>query len=549
EKSIEVYKEIINKSQQIQDKNNAVQQLADVLYSIHRYREGIELLENWMKNNKDSYKEDETACKLAKFYLQTGNKDEAWLLLERYLEKGSQNAFNALLDLAMKSGESDKLLSSLESHRTRFKSSVYANHVADCYLALGRKDKAIEAIKENKFYDKDIALLRKLSDIQISDKKIDDAIESLDKLVTLIPTDNQAIRKLGHCYFLKGYKEKAVEIWKQPIKRRYGGNQESYMNFTAILIEHQLLDQALEAFEEARTKLRQDTLFAEEKAAVLEALGRNKEAMEEYLKVLKEGIYKSEIFDKLYNANIDNFSLEKSLIAMNKDNYNQAIKQALIELYFRKANIKDIDKLVNLVDDESAIFFDDLFYDRLRQEALLVPEDFHFTLIKKVMDSRKESSLELKLAALILKMPEYCEKWQIDSYDYAKQAAESDVIADSDLKFELYLKMAEFAFKYMKSPKEADKYLGLLLKQKLIRPSKKLIIEAQLMRAMLNTYMSDFSKSEEILNNIGSILEKADREGGLSRLEQEEFLMQQKVEKARLKSHIGQYQEALDSLK
>ena len=549
EKAIEIYKEIISKSSHIQDKHKAIHQLADILYSIHRYREGIELLEDWMKKNPNSYKEDETACKLAKFYLQTGNKDEAWLLLERHLEKGSQNAFDALLDLAMKSGEIDKLLNSLESHRTRFKSSVYSNHIADCYLALGRKDKAIEAIKENKDYDQDIVLLRKLSDIQISDKKIDEAINSLEKLVKLIPTDNQSIRKLGHCYFLKGNKEKAIEIWKQPINRRFGANQESYMNFTSILIEHKLLEQALEAFEEARYKLRQDTLFAEEKAAILEALGREKEAMEEYLKVLIDGIYKSEIFDKLYNANIDNFSLENRLIDLNKRNFNQAIKQALIELYFRKAKIEDIDKLVNLVDDESAIFFDDLFYDRLKQEALLVPEDFHFSLIKKVMNSRKDSSLELKLAALILKMPEYCEKWKKESYEYAKRAAESEVIADSELKFELYLKLAEYTFEFMKSPDEADKYIGLLLKQKLIRPSKNLIVEAQLMRAMLNTYMSNFSKAEEILNTVGSTLENADKEGGLTRLEQEEFIMQQKVEKARLKTHMGEYQEALDFLK
>ena len=480
--------------------------------------------------------------------MQVGNKDEAWFLLESHLEKGSKAAFNALLDISIKSGEIDKLLNTLENKRNRLRASMYVSFVADCYLAIGRKDKAIEAIKEHKYYVQDITLLRKISDIQISDNKIDDAIESLDKLMKLIPSDNQTNRKLGHCYFLKGDKKKALEIWRLPLKRPYGASQEVYMNYTTILIEHQLLEQALKAFEEARLILRNDTIFAEEKAAVLEALGRNKEAKEENLKVLSEGIYKQEIFDKLYTDKVDDFSLEKRLIDMNKGGYNQAIRQALIEFYFRKAKVNDIEKLVKLVDDESSIFFDDLFYDRLRQEALLVPEEFHFTLIKRVMESRRDSSLELKLAALILKMPEYNEKWQKEAYEYAKKTAESEVVADSELKVELYIKLAEFAFYYMKSPKEADKYLSLVMKRNIIVAPKSMILEAKLIRAMISTYMSDFSKSEKLLNEVADIIGNSDRDGGLSRLEQEEFLMYQKVELARLNTHMGKYQEALNSL-
>ena len=548
DKAIEVNREIIEKSKSLSDKTNAKIELVDILYSIHRYREGIELLEDWVKNNDDTTKSDELACKLAMFYLQSGNKDEAWLLLEKHLERGSKKAFNTLLDLAIKSGEVDKLLSSLESHRTRLRGSVYTTYVADCYLALGRKDKAIDAIKDNKYYTSDTILLKKLADIQISANKIDDAIESLDRLMKMLPSDKQTNRKLGHCYFLKGDKPKAVDIWKLPLNRPYNRNLEEYTDYTSILIEHQLLEKALEAFDEARGAIGPDTLFAEEKAAVLEALGREKEAMEENLKALAHGIYKSEIFDKLYKAKIDGFSLENRLISLNSYD-NQSIKQALIEFYFRKARIADIEKLVKLIDEESAIFFDELFYDRLRQEALLVPEDFHFSLIKRIMDSRKDSALELKLASLILKMPEYNEKWQKDAYKYAKKAAESEYVADSTLKYQLYLKLAEFAFDYMKSPKEAEKYLALLLKRNLPSPSKSEIIEAKLMRAKINTYMSEFAKSEEILNDAKMSIESSNVYGGLTRLEQEDYLMQQKIETARLKTHMGQYQEALNSLK
>ena len=546
DKAIEMYKEVIEKSSSEEEKNTAKLQLVEVLYSVHRYREGIELLEDWVK--KDSQNVD-LVRKLAHFYLQTGNKDEAWLLLERFVEKGEKKAFDDLLDLAIRSGEVDKLLNTLDSHRTKLKSSVYSSYIADCYMALGRKDKAIEALKDNKDYDKDISILKKLSDIQISANLIDDAITTLEQLVSYLPTDWQSLRKLGHCYYIKNNKQKAVDVWKRPLRRRYGSSQELYINFTAVLIEHQMLEEALEAFDEARNALHQDTLFAEEKAAVLEALGREKEAMEENLNVLSDGIYKPEVFEKLYKAKIEGFSLEKRLISLNSGNFNQAIIQALIELYFRNAQMADIDKMVALVDSQSAIFFDDLFYDRLRQEALLVPEEFHFALMKKMMDARKDSALELKLAALMLKMPEYCEKWQKEAYEYAKNAAESKIIADSVLKYELYLKLAEFSFYYLKSPKEADNYLSMLVNSTKISPSKKKIIEAKLMSAMLHTYMSDFPKSEEILDEVGSILDRNDSDNGLRRLEQEEFLMQQKVEVARLKAHMGQYQEALDSLK
>ncbi|MBQ3644905.1 MAG: tetratricopeptide repeat protein [Candidatus Riflebacteria bacterium] len=545
DKAIDIYKEIIEKATYENDKNNAKIQLVDILYTVHRYREGIELLEDWLK--KDSGNVD-IARKLAQFYLQSGNKDEAWLLLERFMEKGEKKAFDDLLDLSMKSGEVDKLLNSLDSHRTKLKYSVYSSYLADCYLALGRKDKAIEALKENKDYEKDVNVLKKLSDIQISANMIDDAIVTLDKLVSYLPSDWQCLRKLGHCYFLKNNKQMAMEVWKRPLRRRYS-SQDLYINYTAVLIEHQMLEEALEAFDEARTALRHETMFAEEKAAVLESLGRFKEAMEENLKVLSDGIYKSEIFDKLYNAKIPGFSLEERLNALNKGDFNQAIIQALIELYFRKARMEDIDKLVSLIDEQSAIFFDDLFYDRLRQEALLVPEEFHFSLMKRMMEARKNSTLELKLAILMLKMPEYFEKWQKEAYGYSKRTVESKEIADVELKYNLYLKMAEFVFDFMKNPKEADSYLATFLNQDITVSYKSKIIEAKLMRAKLHTYMSDFPKAEEILNDVGSILDKNDYIGGLTRLETEEYLMQQKVELARLKAHMGQYQESLDLLK
>lgn len=548
DKAIEIYKQIIEKSNP-NDASNAKIELVSLLYSIHRYREGIELLEGWLKSDKVTYDRDELACKLAQFYLQSGNKDEAWLLLEKHMERGNKKAFDELLDLAIKSGEVEKLLSTLDNHRAKLRVSVYSSYVADCYLALGRKDKAIEAIKENKDYVKDTSIMKKLADIQISANKIDDAIDTLEKTVAFLPYDWQSLRKLGHCYFLKNDKTKAIEVWKKNLNRRFSNNQENYLNYTSVLIEHQLLKEALEAFDDARKSLGSQTLFAEERAAVLEALGRDDEAMEENLNVLADGIFNQEVFDKLYNAKIDNFDLEKRLTELNKTGFSQAINQALIEFYFRKARLEDINKMSKLIDARSTIFFDDLFYDRLKQEALLVPEEFHFSLIKKMIEARKDSALELKLASLILKMPEYNEKWIKDAYNYAKNTANSEVIADSDLKYELYFNLADFAFNVLKSPKEADSYLAMILKRNLFQPTKNCLLNAKLMRAKLQTYMSNLSDAESILNEVATILDGIDMSGDLNQLEKEEFLMQQKVEMARLKAHLGKYQEALYVIK
>ncbi len=576
DKAIDMYKEIIAKSNNINNINNAKLKLSEIYYSTHRYREGIELLEEWLKSNEYILKKDEIACNLADFYLQTGNKDEAWLLLEKYMGRGSKKAFQQLLDLAIKSGEIDRLLNSLQTYKNRFKAADYYTYISDCYLAIGRKDKAIQALKEYERFDKDVNILKKTADIEISDNKIEDAIKTLEKAIEYIPYDWQCLRKLGHCYYLIKNKEKAIEVWKRAFDKRFGKNQEQYMNYISVLIEHQLLEEALKACDEGRKTLGIQTMFAEERAAVLDALGREKEALDEYINLLAEGIFDPELFDKLYMAKSKDFSLEEKLIAMNKDNFNQATAQALIEFYFRKARIEDIDKIVKLVDNDSAIFFDDFFYDRIRQEALLVPEEFHFLLIKKMIDARKESALELKLASLILRMPEYCEKWQKEAYQYSKNTADSEVIADSDLKYELYFNLANFVFEYCKSPKEADSYLSKILKRNIIAPSIITIIKARLLRAKLQIYMSKFDEAEANLKyvsklmynkksddkdtniSIDEILKKIEEEASNENLddfselkiyEKIDYEMWYFLEKARLKAHKGEYQESLNNLK
>ncbi len=544
DEAIALYKEIIDKSENRPDEADKARiELTDILFKIHRFREGIEILEDWHKKEPGN---PECARKLAAFYLSSGGTNEAWLLLERYMEMGNKEAFKDLLNLATKSGEVDKLLSSLESRRAKYKQSDYVDFVSDCYLALARKDKAIEALKETPDYKTQSNILRKLADIQISDNKIDDAVETLEALCKLFQYDSQGIKKLGHCYFVQGKKDKAIQTWRKALNSRYGRSQQAYVDYTSVLIEHQLLNEALEAFEEARRELYQESLFAEEKAAVLMALNRSAEAMEEYLKVLTLGTYNTEMFDKLYDNDGKVFDLEKRLTALHSQDYGTAITQSLIEYYFRKANIADIDKMVALIDDQSAIFFDDLFYNRLRQEALLVPDQFHFALLQRMIKERRGSILELKLAALALKMPEYNEKWLLEAYSMAKSAAESTVIADSHLKYDLCIKLAEFAFNTMKKPDETDKYLEIVISADKLRPETKQQIEARLLRAKLQTYCEKYDEATNTLEQVSKMLENDNYRDSIERDElQEQYLL----EDAMLKCHMGEFQDALYALK
>lgn len=547
ENAIALYKEMLDRMSDNQDEGNKIRlELCQLLYTLHRYREGIEILEAWQKQEPFN---SECARKLSSFYLSTGRKDEAWLLLERFMELSNKEAFKDLLDVAVRSGEVDKLINTLETRRAKYKSIVFSDFISDCYLALGRKDKAIEALKEIKDYQKQTVILRKLANIQIADNKIDDAIVTLETLGRLLPFDNQSLKMLGHCYFLKGNRDKAISTWQKLLQGHNFRNQQAYMDYTSVLIEHQLLEEALEGFEDARNNLFINNIFAEEKAAVLMALNRKAEAMEEYLKVLMQGTYKTDIFNKLYDADGKDFDLEKRLVDLKANDYSSAIIQSLLEFYFRKSRMADINKVLSLADNQSAIFFDDLFYNRLRQEALLVPEQFHFELAKRIMDYRAESELELKLAALLLKMPEYNEKWLLEAYEKAKAVAESSVIADGELKYELCLRLAEFAFYTMKKPEDANKYLGIILRRNQLQPSLGQKIKAKLFRAKIYVYTEKYADAEKSIEEAGKLIENAKSNAYALSLEVEELVMQKLFEESLLKSHKGDFQNALNSLK
>ncbi len=547
EPAIEVLSDIIKNDKSPDNVRLAREELLDLLYELQRFKQGIDLIEEWRKAAPDDVL---LGRNLAKFYLQAGRKDEAWLLLERLVETGAApDAFRDLLDLAIRSGEVEKLLQTLEGRRTRYRSDVFAEYASDCYLALGRKDQAISVILEVKDLANYLMLLRKLADLQIETNAIESAVGTLEMILRILPDEWATLRKMGHCRFIQGRKDEAVAIWRRPQNRPYMPAREFFTEFTTVLIEHQLYDHALKAFEEARQLLQDVTLFSEEKATVLDALDQHEAALEEYLHVLASGIFKPEIFEKLFAARIAGFSLETRLLQMQSEGNNPAVMQALLEFYFRRADLADIDKVEAIIAASSG-GFDYAFYERLKQEALLVPTNFHFDLGERVMKKRQASSIELMLADLLLRMARYEDSWQARAYEAGRAVAGSSETADADLKATLLFNLAKFALEKRNDLKASHAFVDGILQTGLLQAAPAQAVQAALLKARLFVYEENYAAAESLLAEMAKKLSSPDftmleMGGGF----QQDGLSQCQLETARLAMHQGDFQKALTELK
>ncbi len=547
EQAIELLNEIIRTEPSEDNIRLAREELLNILYELQRFKQGIDLIEEWRKAQPGDVL---LGRHLAKFYLQAGRKDEAWLLLERLVETGTAPAaFAELLDLAVRSAEVEKLLQTLESRRARYRSNVFAEYASDCYLALGRKDKAIEVIMEVSDLPNHLMLLRKLADLQIDTGAIENAVGTLDLVLRILPDDWATLRKMGHCRFVQGRKADAVVTWRRPLNRPYMPAREFFTEFTTVLIEHQLYDEALKAFEEARTMLQDVTLFSEEKATVLDAMGKHEEALEEYLHVLTAGIYKPEVFEKLYEAKVAGFSLETRLLQMRVETHNPAIMQALLEFYFRRADLKDIDKIDAIIGD-SAGGFDYAFYDRLKQEALLIPTGFHFDLAEKVMKSRPESSLELLLADMLLRMAPHEETWKDRAYTAAADISREKSVADAEIKAGLLLNLARFALEQRHDIAAAQGFTDGILQTDLLQAVPELAVSAALLKAKLLVFEEKYAAAESLLGELGKKLQNPDFDAmEMGAAIRQDHLSLFQLENARLALHQGDFQKSLTELK
>ncbi|PKL42429.1 MAG: hypothetical protein CVV41_14930 [Candidatus Riflebacteria bacterium HGW-Riflebacteria-1] len=548
DKAIEMLKEIIAKDTAPDNVKYAQGEILNILYDTQRFKQGTELIEEWRKNKQQDVF---LSRQLARFYLQSGRKDEAWLLLESIMQQESApEAFKDLLELAVRSGEIEKLMQIVESRRTRLRSTEYAGYIADCHLAMGRRDKAIEALLQAENVYEHPILLRRLADLQISTGSFADAHKSLTQLLKILPDDWATIKSLGHCLFMQKREREAIETWRSPLQYPYMQRREFYQDYTTVLIEHQLLDEALKTFAEARNVLKQPTLFSEEVATVLDALGRKKEALEEYLQVLGEGYYRHEVFEKLYNAYEGGFDLEAGLKRLHqKSRSNLAILQAMLELYFRKADEADLQEVSEIVKGSSGSL-DEVFYERLNQEALLLPAEFHFRITRMVMQARADSGLALRLAMLLLEMGPNDYAWRKEAYVAAKDTAGRESVADAKLKSLLLIKLAEYAVNEFSNVKDAHGFLDAVLQTQLMRAVPEAAVRAGILKSRIMVYEENFAAALELLKQNEDIVAGANQDlfSG-DPISESDFQALIHLERARAKAHNADYQGALAELK
>ncbi|MGM0600193.1 MAG: tetratricopeptide repeat protein [Candidatus Rifleibacteriota bacterium] len=548
EKALELLKQIHDDADFPDNKNFARKEMLDILYKLNRFREGIELLEKWRKNDKNNIFLNR---QLAKFFLQSGRKDEAWLLLENILQQtASPQVFKDLLDLAIKSGEVEKLISTLERRRTRFKSRDYSDFLSDCYLALDRKDKAIEVLKNTPNLDNQLRLLKKLAELQIDSNQVKEAYNTLLKVENIIKEDWDTLKKLGHCLFLMNRKQEAIQTWQKPFKRRHFRRQEQYIKYTTVLIDHQLYEEALKGYAEGRKALGNRTLFAEEVASVLEALGRKKEALNEYIQVLVNGTFKKEVFEKLYAGKESaNLNLEQRLRRQLSSGFNVAIRQALMELYFRRKTSDSADKIVELVKSSGGVL-DDFFYERLYQDAGFYAGNFHFALCHRMIGESTDSTLALRIGLLILEMARVEPVYNQAAYNEVAALIKKGTIADADLKAQLLVKLADFSFYQLKKVKEAESHVDQILQTELLKASPTQGLEAAVLKAHILTCQKDFARAESLLKQNHEMVKKAmENIFAANPVGESDYLSHIIYEMAFLEMHRNQPQKALDLLK
>lgn len=547
EQAISMLKEILADQKTSENHLWARENLCNLLYELQRFREGIELLEGWRKASpNDVWVERQ----LARFYLQTGRKDEAWMILEAILERNADAAtFRDLLDLALKSDEIDKLLKTLEDRRTRFRSRDYSDFVSDCYLALGKKEKAIEVIKATPELQREWLLLEKLADLQIDTGKIAEALKTLEQIDQITPDNWNTLKKLGHCLFLLKRRDEAIQVWRRPLLRPHFQGQDQYLNFTTTLIEHQLYEEALQGFAEARQKMNSPTLFAEEVATVLEALGRKTEALEEYIQVFANGAFRIEVFNRLYESDSPAFNLEQRLTRLLRESYSIAVRQALIEYYFRRQNQKSIEGIVKLV-VASAGVLDDFVFSRLNQEAAVFAANFHFDLCRNLIRARPDSTLGLRLAVLMLRMARLEAILGDVAFNEALALGRSKETADADLKAELLLELADFAFTVKADAKTACELLDLILQSVLLKAAPTRAVAAAIARAHIMICEEDYQQAQSLLaENHKNVSAARENIFAADPIGESDYLAHILLEQAFLALNQHDFQKALDMLK
>jgi tetratricopeptide (TPR) repeat protein len=543
DKAIELYKEIIQRRAGLNEAQMAKKDLADLYLSIQRYKDGTEFLEALRKEEPNNA---EYSVLLADFYLQTARADEAWLLLQSVLEtQGSYAAFKKLLELSIRTGEVEKLINTLESRKMSYSESRYIDFITDCYIAQKDTKKAIKALMEYEKINIDGSMLQKLTGLLFQENMYEASIEYLNKILNINPEDWATLRRLGVVYYKLDKKDKAIETWARPFKGKTVFGRETLMNYVSVLIEHRFYDEAIAAIESYRSRTYDVSAFAVEKANILYSTGKKAEAMEEYLLTFVSGTYLNETFEKLYEEKSSDFSLGKRLSELYRTKGNRAVVQALFEYHFRQGQADDSQVIANIV-YESGGALDDLFYQRFRQDASVnASVSFYFDLISKVIELRKNTSLELKLAVEAVKMAYEHKNYGKKLYKLAKAVADKNLMIDLEMAAALNLKLAQYALFELYEINDAKKYVDSILKSQFKKLYSQVAIEASFIDVDIKIFEEKYDEAQRILKESLALIEESSDDVII----ESDNLINHALKEAILAVHKENYQEALKILK
>ncbi|HEY9071398.1 MAG TPA: tetratricopeptide repeat protein [Candidatus Ozemobacteraceae bacterium] len=557
------------------DTATALETLVDLLFSLQRFKLGIDLLEKrWQANPTDV----DLGRSLAKFYLQAGRSDEAQLLLEGLLERTARReVFSDLLALATKTGTVERLMSGIQQRSARYRAADYLEFVSDCLMALKKTDEAAKLLRESPETSTDINLLRKLARLELERNDPAASLQALRQLEQLLPNEWETAKAAGHCLFLMGKPAEALAEW-----RRYLGSQtvprpDGYQLFTEVLIEHKMYAEALEAFAQARQALGNPTQFAEERAGVLEAMERHEEALEEYLIAMANGLYKADIFDKLYNNQSAKFDLRDRLRRALAASGALSLKKALLELMMREEKIADLPEIAALAESDPS--FEELLYERIRQSLASSSGPFAQALGIDLIGRYARRELALKLCRLLLDRPDANEKELTAAVAAASATVAIDPPADAKLRAILLVALGRTMLERLHAPDAAVAFFTQALQPPLPTIAPEAAFDAALLMMRCSICRGETATAEAYLASASAFANAAPRQpppqeknpdeqvivaqdenGGLDLrglaldpdaplfdgIESQARLL---FETAWLKAHVGEYEAALDVLK
>lgn len=220
---------------------------------------------------------------LLRFY-KINNRENEWrrLAAEYYFE--SKEIREQFLDDLARKGELREFLAKAAS-----KNIIYELFRADAAVRLSNYEAAVEAYRKlNEVYPNTPEFLSRLTAFTRSfGQKNRDFLAEAAVLAhseaDFLPSSAQAITQSGEIYAEAGQYEKSREQWEKLISIA-SGEKEIYLETATVYWDYFQYEDALRTIKNLRSKSGNETLYAFEAGAILEALHENRKAISEYVK-------------------------------------------------------------------------------------------------------------------------------------------------------------------------------------------------------------------------------------------------------------------------